>query len=621
MAVSRLVSGEGVELDVRTAGVASRVLALMLDMLLQLALYLLLLGVVTGFVSAVGPAADRALLQGLSIVMAVVVLVGYPTALETLAGGRTIGKLALGLRVVRDDGGPIRFRHALTRSLVGVAVEWPGLVFPVLTWIVSLATMLANPRGKRLGDLAAGTIVVHERTPAAWGWVPAMPPPLARWAMLLDLTGLDDELALAVRHFLARNRQLSEPARTRLGLRARSRGRRPDHPAPAARDARLGLPRRGTGRAAPACGRAAGRDPGRDRVGLATRRSAARRTGLRSAQLARKPVAWSGGHPLLRPPASDGSWCPIVRAPEAAVQSDELHRLGVVAGGRRGPGRGRPAPGSRRCTSAARRRSARWRTSGSAVRNRQPLGGLTGLGTSPVSRIRLRVRSLCGSGSGIAEISACVYGCAALVNSSSTGRGLHDPAEVHDRDPVGDVPDHRQVVRDEQVGQAELLLQVLQQVDDAGLDRHVQRRHRLVEDQHLRPQRERAGDADALPLAAGELVRVPVAVLRVEPDRSQQLPDLPAPGSSLPNRPWMRSGSATISLTVIRGSSEANGSWNTICRSRRSGRICPRRQLDQVPAPVPDLPDGGLDQLEQQPAGRGLAAAGLADQRRASRAA
>lgn len=217
VAPARLVSGEGVELDVRTAGVGSRVLALMLDIVLQFALYLLLLGAVTVFVSSVGPAADRALLEGLSIVTAVVVLVGYPTTLETIAGGRTVGKLALGLRVVRDDGGPIRFRHALTRSLVAVAVEWPGLIFPVLTWIVSLATMLANPRGKRLGDLAAGTIVVHERTPAAWGWVPAMPPPLARWAMLLDLTGLDDELALAVRHFLARNRQLSEPARTRLG--------------------------------------------------------------------------------------------------------------------------------------------------------------------------------------------------------------------------------------------------------------------------------------------------------------------------------------------------------------------------------------------------------------------
>jgi len=88
---------------------------------------------------------------------------------------------------------------------------------PLVTWLVSLTTMVANPYGKRLGDLAAGTIVIHERTPAAWGWVPGMPAHLEAWARLLDLTGLDDELALAVRHFLARNRQISEPTRSRLG--------------------------------------------------------------------------------------------------------------------------------------------------------------------------------------------------------------------------------------------------------------------------------------------------------------------------------------------------------------------------------------------------------------------
>jgi hypothetical protein len=77
--------------------------------------------------------------------------------------------------------------------------------------------MLVNPHGKRLGDLAAGTIVIHDRTPATWGWVPAMPPHLAGWAATLDLTGLDDDLALAVRHYLARNREIREPARTRLG--------------------------------------------------------------------------------------------------------------------------------------------------------------------------------------------------------------------------------------------------------------------------------------------------------------------------------------------------------------------------------------------------------------------
>ncbi len=213
-----LVSGEAVELEVRVARIGSRVLALLLDILVQVGLVMTLFFVAMLAISlTIAPAADPALLQAVLIGCLAVALVGYPTVCETLLNGRTLGKLALGLRVVRDDGGPIRFRHALVRSLVGVAVEWPGLVMPLLTWVVSLATIMSNPQSKRLGDLAAGTFVVHDRTPATWGWVPAMPPALARWAALLDLTGLDNELAMAVRHFLARNREIAEPARSRLG--------------------------------------------------------------------------------------------------------------------------------------------------------------------------------------------------------------------------------------------------------------------------------------------------------------------------------------------------------------------------------------------------------------------
>ena len=84
---------------------------------------------------------------------------------------------------------------------------------------------------------------------------------------------------------------------------------------------------------------------------------------------------------------------------------------------------------------------------------------------------------------------------------------LDDLAEVHDRDPLAEVPHHRQVVRDEDERQVQLALQVAQQVDHLRLDRDVQRGDRLVGDDQLRAQRERAGDADALALAAGELVR------------------------------------------------------------------------------------------------------------------
>ena len=86
-----------------------------------------------------------------------------------------------------------------------------------------------------------------------------------------------------------------------------------------------------------------------------------------------------------------------------------------------------------------------------------------------------------------------------------------------------DVLDHRQVVRDEQVGEAELLLQVLEQVDDLRLDRHVERRDRLVADDQLRLDRERARDADALALAAGELVRIAAHVIGLQADGLQQL--------------------------------------------------------------------------------------------------
>ena len=104
---------------------------------------------------------------------------------------------------------------------------------------------------------------------------------------------------------------------------------------------------------------------------------------------------------------------------------------------------------------------------------------------------------------------------------------------------------------DEQVGQAEAVLQVLEQVDDAGLDRHVEGGDRLVEHEQRRLERQRPGDADPLALPAGELVREPVAVLRVETDQLEQLRTrrLWLPGSR-----WIFIGSVMVDPTVMRGS-------------------------------------------------------------------
>ena len=85
--------------------------------------------------------------------------------------------------------------------------------------------------------------------------------------------------------------------------------------------------------------------------------------------------------------------------------------------------------------------------------------------------------------------------------------------------------DHREVVRDEQVGEVQALLQVDQQVDDLRLDVDVERRDRLVGDDELGRDRERARDRDALPLAARELVRKLLRRARARPDQRQQLVD------------------------------------------------------------------------------------------------
>jgi uncharacterized RDD family membrane protein YckC len=213
----RVVTGEAVELEVRAARAGSRITALLLDLIAMVFIAVALVMAGSLVLSGLPVRLDGAAVQGITVAGMVLVLVGYPVTCETLFRGRTLGKAALGLRVVRDDGGPLRLRHALTRSLVGIATEWPGILLPPVTWVAALTTMLSNPRGKRLGDLVAGTMVIHERTPASWGWVPGMPPALAGWAQTLDLTGVSDDLALAVRHFLARGRELREPARTELG--------------------------------------------------------------------------------------------------------------------------------------------------------------------------------------------------------------------------------------------------------------------------------------------------------------------------------------------------------------------------------------------------------------------
>ena len=97
-------------------------------------------------------------------------------------------------------------------------------------------------------------------------------------------------------------------------------------------------------------------------------------------------------------------------------------------------------------------------------------------------------------------------------------RGFDHAPKVHHHHALREVPDHAQVVADEQVGQSEALTQVEEQVQHLRLDRDVERGHRFVADQEGRLHRQSARNADARPLPAGELVRVAPAVGRVEAD-------------------------------------------------------------------------------------------------------
>jgi uncharacterized RDD family membrane protein YckC len=204
-----LVTGDAVVLELRLARLASRGLALAIDVLLQVAL--LLVGTVVVFVVGVG---DDALRAAILLSLLVLVRVGYPVLAETLSHGRTPGKAAFGLRVVRDDGGPIRFRHALTRGLAGAIVDFG----PVLVWsVVAVVVSLCSEKSKRVGDFLAGTVVVQERAPETPAPTIVMPPPLTYWAAQLDLSGLTDDLALAIRQYLARYQNLRPEARDALG--------------------------------------------------------------------------------------------------------------------------------------------------------------------------------------------------------------------------------------------------------------------------------------------------------------------------------------------------------------------------------------------------------------------
>ncbi|CAI9409055.1 RDD family protein [Aestuariimicrobium sp. T2.26MG-19.2B] len=218
------VTGDAVELEIRAANLGARILAQLIDVLVQVAL----LAVLIFWLFSVGrhQLTDSSLRIAAVIVILVGVMVVVPATVETLTRGKSLGKYAVGLRVVRDDHGTIRARQAIGRALIGYVELWMTAGVPAV-----LSAVLTS-RGKRLGDLASGTVVVSERVPLKWPAPMPMPPGLARWALSADIGPLDPRVTLAARQYLLRRTQLSPTARERLSHQLADNLRRQVSPQP-----------------------------------------------------------------------------------------------------------------------------------------------------------------------------------------------------------------------------------------------------------------------------------------------------------------------------------------------------------------------------------------------------
>jgi uncharacterized RDD family membrane protein YckC len=203
-----MVTGDAVVLDVQIAQMPVRALSAFIDLTVVFIAYLI--GIVLW--AATLTDLDSALSAAVLIIFTVLAIVGYPLIFETATRGRSLGKMALGLRVVSDDGGPERFRQALFRALAGVIEIWTFAGGPAV-----ICSML-SPRGKRIGDVFAGTMVISERAPRL-SPPPPMPPTMAWWASSLQLSGLAPETAERARQFLSRATQLDPSVRDQMAYR------------------------------------------------------------------------------------------------------------------------------------------------------------------------------------------------------------------------------------------------------------------------------------------------------------------------------------------------------------------------------------------------------------------
>jgi uncharacterized RDD family membrane protein YckC len=201
-----IATPEGVPLDLVVAGLGSRFIATLLDVLIEGAA---IIAIVIVFAST----SNNGFALAVFSILLFLVIFGYDVCFEVANSGRTIGKMAAGLRVLKSDGRSVDFVTSAVRNILRLIDFLPAF------YAVGVVTIVATREHQRLGDIAAGTIVVRDRRAS----IPAVAPmPMMSTLpdtsyLAWDVSSVSGEEVATVRRYLERRYSLTPPARAQLG--------------------------------------------------------------------------------------------------------------------------------------------------------------------------------------------------------------------------------------------------------------------------------------------------------------------------------------------------------------------------------------------------------------------
>lgn len=203
-----LITGDAVLLDLRTASFAVRMLSAAIDGVLQLGL--LIGGTIAIAWTAARVELDDGFVAAGIVAVSVLAYVGYPVLCELLLHGRSVGRLVMGTRVVRDDGGPVHLRQSLLRAVMAMLEIWST------SGAIALTCSVIDRRSRRVGDLLAGTMVIQERMRSLSPQRVEVPESLGRWVQGADVGRLPLTLMQDIRSFLPRAGTINPESRREL---------------------------------------------------------------------------------------------------------------------------------------------------------------------------------------------------------------------------------------------------------------------------------------------------------------------------------------------------------------------------------------------------------------------